>query len=593
MSGVLIVKGGDNQGEAAFPFLLDCLKHADHGQVVNATLVVPRSTGYLVRSDIIPLRLIDCALVSNVVSFSKPHQFFDGKPIAILNLHQLSNVFAASVGGMILKTVQSTGIDSFKPLSNSLDCELEDRLSFPWLAMKEPRRQTLAIVEGGRTGPDNGGVGESIYSAAAALGIDMVVFDNPGHWLRDTRYTHWYKTFIPLKLELNPSPDFTSDIVNAVRSYEGHLDGIVTFRDHYKPYVAEAALQLGLLTEPPSAYSISTDKFKTSVSEGHRAYRASSVEQASNIIQEHGLEFPLIIKPTNGFLSEGVFRIEDFGQLEAGIKGINTDRHGVEFVIEKYCDGPEVDANVVLCDEKIVFVEVCDDFPKGADVNSYGSVNTFIEEAVVLPSKLPKHEQAMLRESLTQSLLRMGFKNGFFHIEARVENSTMEYVMKEGLLDLAERRTPARCAQSCWLIEVNPRPPGIQASDASKHTYGVDYWGLGLLFAVNDKDRIKQLSHPFKQGPQYWCDILCIPVQKGGIYDSGDVCAELFTSRPDLAAHVSSSFCWLKKGDRVLDPGTGVNAWVSYFDVFSRESRAHVLEIAETIRRECRFSILS
>ena len=491
---------------AGFPFLLDCLKHGNYGQEIVAALVVPRSSGYLVRSDIIPLRLIDCVLVTKVVSFSRAHQFFDGKPIAIDNLQQLPNVFAASVGGMFLRTIEST------PLPTSLERELEDRLSFPWLSMKEPRRQTLAIVEGGRTGPDNGGVGESIYSAAAPLGIDMVVFDNPGHWLQDTRYTHWYKAFLPLKLELHPGADFTSDIVNAVRSYEGPLDGIVTFRDHYKPYVAEAALQLGLSTESSSAYSIATDKFQTSVSEGHRAYRASSVEQASHIVQEHGLEFPLIIKPTNGFLSEGVFRIEDFEQLEAGINGINKDRHGAEFVVEKYCDGPEVDANVVLCDEEIVFVEVCDDFPKGADVNSHGSVNSFIEEAIVLPSKLPEHEQSMLRKSLTQSLLRMGFKNGFFHIEARVENSTMEYVIKDGLLDLAERLTPAKGAQSCWLIEVNPRPPGIQGSDASKHTYGIDYWGLDLLFALHDKDRVKQLSHPFKQGPQYWCDIVGIPV---------------------------------------------------------------------------------
>ena len=577
---------------ASFYFVLDCLLAADRGHGSVATLIVPRSSGYIARSDIIPLRLIDCPLVTNVVSFSRPFQFFDGKPISFENLQQLPNVFAASVGGMLLTSTNSRGINSLESLSASLERELRDRLSFPWLSMQEPKRQTLAIVEGGRTGPDHGGVGESIYTAAAALGIDMVVFDNPGHWLQESRYTNWYKAFVPLKLELHPDAEFTSHILKAVRSYEGEIDGIVTFRDHYKTYVAEAAVQLGLPTDPPSAYDIATDKFKTSVSEGHHAYRASSIEQASSIVQEHRLEFPLIIKPTNGFLSEGVFRVENLSELEVGIKGINTERHGAQFVIEKYCEGPEVDANLVLCDETLIFFEASDDFPKSADSNGHGNVKTFIELANVLPSNLPDLEQAILRDSLTQSLLRMGFKDGFFHLEARVENSSMEYVTKNGVLDLAERSIPAKGYPASWLIEVNPRPPGIQESDASKHTYGIDCWGLGLLFALNDKHRIKQLSHPFTRGPQYWCEMVFIPVLKGGVYESGDVCAELFAKRPDLAAHVSGSFCFLKKGDHVPDPETGVNAWVAYFNVFSRESRAHVLKIAEIVRGECTFSIV-
>jgi len=576
----------------AFRFVLDCLIAVDPGHGSAATLVVPRSSGYIARSDIIPLRLIDCPLVASVASFSKPLQFFDGKAISIENLPDIPHLFRASVGGILLKYIDSTATNPLEPLSTSLERELRDRLSFPWLSMQEPKRQTLAIVEGGRTGPDHGGVGQSIYTAAAALGIDMVVFDNPGHWLQDPRYTTWYKAFVPLKLELHPDAAFASHIVDAVRSYGGKIDGIVTFRDHYKHYVAEAAVQLGLPTDPSSAYDIATDKFKTSVSEGHHAYRASSTEQASSIVQEHKLEFPLIIKPTNGFLSEGVFRVGNLPQLEAGIKCINTERHGAEFVIEKYCEGPEVDVNLVLCDEKSIFFEASDDFPKSADVNGHGNVKTFIELANFLPSKLPEHEQAILRDSLTQSVLRIGFKDGFFHLEARVENSSMEYVTTNGILDLAERSVPAKGAPSAWLIEVNPRPPGIQASDASKHVYGIDYWGLGLLFALNDRPRVKQLSHPFMQGPQYWCEMVFIPVLKGGMYESGDVCAELFARRPDLAAYVSGSFCFLKKGDRVPDPDTGVNAWVSYFNVFSRKSRAHVLEIAETVRRECTFSIV-
>ncbi|RDW81832.1 hypothetical protein BP6252_02944 [Coleophoma cylindrospora] len=576
----------------AFRFLLDCLSTADAKQGVAVVLVVPQSRGYIVRPDIISLRLLDCPLVKNVVSLSKTHQFFDGEPIGFGNPQQLPKTFAAAAGGMILEASGSTGGNAIEELFSPLHLELRNRLFFPWLSIHMPTRKTLAIVDGGISGPDQGGTGESIYMAAMALGIDMIVLDSPNHWVNGPRYTHWRKATIPLECSLHPAAGFTDRIVEAVRSYDGPIDGIVTFRDHYKLPVAEAALKLSLPTFAPSAYEIATDKFKTSVSEGHLAHVASSAEQASAIVHEHNLEFPLIIKPTNGFLSEGVFKAESLSELETGVSTIHTGRHGTEFVIEKYCDGPEVDANLVLCDGKLIFFEVSDDFPKGADVNGHGHVKTFIELANVLPSKLPESELTMLGAALTESLLRMGFHDGFYHLEARVENSSMDYVLKNNILDLVERETPAKGAPSSWLIEVNPRPPGIQASAAVKHTYGVDYFALGLLFALDDKERVKQLSHAFAQGPQYWCEMVFIPVEHGGVYESGDVCAELFERRPDLAAAISGSFCFLKKGDQVADPMSGINSWVAYFNVFSRESRQHLLETAETVRREVAFAIV-
>ncbi|KAI0386719.1 ATP-grasp domain-containing protein [Hypomontagnella monticulosa] len=596
---IIFVEQTENEQEridfgsaVALRFVLDCLLAASYEHESAFRLIVPQSSGYIVRSDIIPLRLLDCVPVAKTVSFSKVHQYFEGKPIILENLKQLPIVFAAAAGGMVLKSTSSIGVGTLNSLLDALDIELRNRLSFPWLSMQVPRRKTLAIVDGGISSPDHGGTGVSIYAAAAALGIDMIVFDNPGHWIEGPRYAHWRKAFIPLELKLHPDADFANKIVEAVQSYKGQIDGIVSFRDQFKVPVAEAALQLGLSTYPPSAYAIATDKFKTSISEGHHAYRASSFEQATSIIREYQLEFPLIIKPTNGFLSEGVFRVEDISQLETSIQSINADRHGKEFVIEKYCEGPEVDANFVLCDGEVTFFEASDDFPKGADINGQSNVKTFIELANVLPSKLPENELAILRDSLHKSLLRVGFSDGFYHLEARVENSSMEYAIRDNILDLTERAVPAKGAPSAWLIEINPRPPGIQASEAIKHTYGIDYWGLGLLFPLDDKDRVKQLSHAFAQGPQYWCEMVFIPVEKGGVYESEDACAELFQRRPDLAACVSKSFCFLKRGDRVMDPSTGVNSWVAYFIVFSRKSRADLLEISEAIRQEVRFSIV-
>ncbi|KAH0556714.1 hypothetical protein GP486_005496, partial [Trichoglossum hirsutum] len=64
---------------------------------------------------------------------------------------------------------------------------------------------------------------------------------------------------------------------------------------------------------------------------------------------------------------------------------IDSKRHGEDFVIEEYCSGPEVDANLVLYDGELLFFEVSDDFPKSAGTNDSGS---FIKLSNVLPSKL-------------------------------------------------------------------------------------------------------------------------------------------------------------------------------------------------------------
>ncbi|KAF2785585.1 hypothetical protein K505DRAFT_261768 [Melanomma pulvis-pyrius CBS 109.77] len=100
----------------------------------------------------------------------------------------------------------------------------------------------------------------------------------------------------------------------------------------------------------------------------------------------------------------------------------------VKYVIERYCDGSELDINVVMIDDEIILFEASDDFPKGADSNAVqGTVGTFIEVAHVLPTALPQNEQNILQEDLRQSLIRMGFHDGFFHIEARIEWSSMAY----------------------------------------------------------------------------------------------------------------------------------------------------------------------
>jgi biotin carboxylase len=576
---------------AASEFLLKFLSAAistPAGRGKAVKLIIPRVPGYIVRSDIIPLRMIDCPHVLSVVSFSEPQQWFPGDSQTNGTTERLGDVFAASAAGILLDTNEAMA-DMASDL-DALEVELRNRLSFPWLLKERRPRQTLAMVRGALRSPEYGGTGSNIYSAAKVLGIDVVVLDSPGHWLESPEYAGLCESFLPINIERDA--ELPTRIVDALSKYGKKIDGIITYLESYAALVARAAEHLSLPTAPPESFEIATDKYKTSVVEGHTAYHASSADEALYIACQPGLKYPLIVKPCRGWSSEGVSKAEDASGIANAIKTIDVNRHGARFVIEEYCDGPEVDANLILCDGELLLFEVSDDFPKSGDGNNVGSVSSFIELANVLPSKLPSSELNMLRDSLCQSLLRLGFQSGVYHLEARVKDSEMEYVVKDDIMDLEYRPTPSKAVPSSWLIEINPRPPGIQASDAVESTYGVDYVGLGLLFPLNDKERAKALSHPFANGPQYWCEMVFIPVEKGGTFNSGDVCDELKERRPDLAQHISKSVCFFKKGEAVPSPSSGHNAWVAYFNVFSRVGRAHVLEIAESIRHDIRFLVI-
>ncbi|KAK4074701.1 uncharacterized protein Triagg1_4850 [Trichoderma aggressivum f. europaeum] len=587
----------------AFQFFLQCLRAtaaSSGGPRRVVKLIVPLQKGHIVRSDIIPLRLRDSQFVETGVSFAEPLESYSGSAITPSDSSNFVALFSAATAGLILHhDSEKESDDELEALSLAVEDELENRLSFPWISPENIRRRTLVLVEGTRAHPDNSGTAATIYLAARALGINMVALDNSGHWLEGPEYAHWREAFIPTKLTDPPEEGFADRIVKSVKTYGKPVDGIVTFCDSYVTQVAQAAQQLGLRTASPDALRTATNKYLTSVFAGHQAYQASSPEEALEIVSKNNLPYPLIIKPCNGWSSEGVFRVDSLDTLTAAVKSIDTSRHGSEFVIEKYCSGPEVDTNFVLLDGEILFFEACDDFPKTADSNgpSVGSLNNFHELNSVYPSALPAREIDVLRDSFLDTLLKLGLQNGIMHLEGRVESSSVDYKTQDGVLDLHPRDAASVALEpTAWLIEINPRPLGMTGSHVIESTYGIDYWGLAMLIAVADKSRARSLSQPFKHGAQYTCVMVFIPTDFPsscqGIFDSDDICAELKVRRPDLAKHISRCGCFVKRGQKVAHPSSGVNSFLAYFNVFSRKGRREALELADKVREEVRFSFI-
>ncbi|KAL3456065.1 hypothetical protein BJX64DRAFT_271300 [Aspergillus heterothallicus] len=133
-----------------------------------------------------------------------------------------------------------------------------------------------------------------------------------------------------------------------------------------------------------------------------------------------------------------------------------------------------MDINFVLSEGELLFCEVSDDFPKTADLEqgdgesknkeaSEGKVHqqqpSFVELGNVLPWGLPPTEIQILRESLHQSLVKLGLTMGIFHLEARVQNSSVEdgVVLRSSsskpietspIIDLIPRLTPLQIPAS-------------------------------------------------------------------------------------------------------------------------------------------------
>ena len=130
----------------------------------------------------------------------------------------------------------------------------------------------------------------------------------------------------------------------------------------------------------------------------------------------------------------------------------------------------------------------------------------------------------------------------------------------------------------------------MNSSDVIETTWGVDYWSLLLAIRLRESERVPILAQPYRSGPQYHGDMIFVSASfdksKNGIWESGLVTDELCQRRPDLAKNISKHLTYARKGDKIPHPSTGVNTFVAYLNLFSRESRGHVLELAAEVRRE-------
>ncbi|KAE8855436.1 hypothetical protein PTNB73_10093 [Pyrenophora teres f. teres] len=578
-------------GRRSLGFLVDILQRTTTTHAPQAiTLIAPRGHGNIMRADIVSKRMHDVDNVEATATLAEPLQLYTDESWTAST--SLSTLFRTAAGAIRLSPLS---VVSIADAWTALERELEKRLSLP-LLLTGLKRRLLFMVEGGLGFPFGGACSWQLYETAKSLGIDLVVLAEEGHALKQQpEFGHWYHHFIPIQCGYDT--EFPARIVSAVKQYEQDsgrsADGLLTAYESYHVAVATAAQQLGLSHEPLSAYEVATDKFKTSLSEGRKSYTASSVDQALHIARTEDLPWPLIIKPCRGWASELVFKVDDIEQLEQAAPRMRSDSHGAQFVMEHYCSGPEVDINFVLYNGEVCFWDIGDETPKNAD----GGSTSFGELDYLFPSQLPEAEQRAVYDAVLRSMTRLGFRNGIYHCEARIENSLVEWRLNSrGIPSLEPRQEHNGKPAESWLIEINTRPPGGDTCDFIEATWGVDYWALLLVTKLRNASAwVHALSQPYRDGAQYHADKVWIIADwdppKKGIWESGNITEELLRRRPDLAKHVSQHRTFAKKGDQLRHQSSGANSFVAYLHIFSRHSRIHLLELATEIRNALHIEI--
>jgi biotin carboxylase len=482
--------------------------------------------------------------------------------------------------------------------------ELRDRLkNAPWLTPHPIAHKRVALLRG----RPNLTAGGPIYRAARALGLDLVIIDDEGHWLQpDTDDNRLHREAF-LSVDMTEDAGVADRITAAIARYPLPIHGVFTLSDNFFVTAARVAAALGLPTNPVSAFETSVDKYRSRLLQdapGHTA-RVSSVDELNALLSSPNPTFtpiyPLIVKPTKGWSSECVSKVSSPSDLAVAVEKA-TSRHGSAAVIEPFFDGPEIDVNFVLLDGEILFWEIADEPPCQADKRDASVLDTFSPEALTLPSALPDAEQAVARETLRELLVRVGFRTGVFHVEARVVNSGCEYRdVGGGVVDFVPRGVEMGEKAACKLIEINARPPGYRVSVPSRHTYGVDFFAAHMLAAVGDLDRLRLAARPFDHacegrtaGAQYWSRLVYVPAPKEGVvrWSSGlSPCEELKRRRPDLREKIVVAVDYCVPGERVGLYTDGARTYVAHLLVCSRVSRRDAIEAGEEVLKAFKIDV--
>ncbi|MEQ8965572.1 MAG: ATP-grasp domain-containing protein [Azospirillaceae bacterium] len=304
-----------------------------------------------------------------------------------------------------------------------------------------------------------------LFESAAAAGHELVLIHAPG----ESAPGHLPAAGPLLELDVFDAPDAALDELEAAASALA-LDGILTCREEAVPWTALAARRLGLPGIDPSASLAARDKATMRArfaAAGLNVPRHVRLGPEDAIAPPPGLTFPVVVKPTGGYSSQGVIRVDGPGGLADAVervRAINADdlraytrdpvADGVRgegwgaVIVEEFIDGPEYVAEAFAVDGRVHVLSIgYKGDPKGPH---------FEESVYLAPPPLPAEAVSAVVEQVAGGMAALGLTEGPGHCELRLRGG----------------KTPV-------LLEIGARIGGSGVSQfVVQESTGIDYAGL-------------------------------------------------------------------------------------------------------------------
>lgn len=195
------------------------------------------------------------------------------------------------------------------------------------------------------------------------------------------------------------------------------VDGIVpTPVDRPLVWMAMVAKELGLIFISPDTAVAFRHKYKMK-----EHFQHANVPCAKGILTtkerivadiEKLLNFPLILKPIDGYASRGVVKADTLNDLKNFVEETSSFSSDASIVVEEFIDGREFNAEGVCYQGSVeiyaIVEKVRDPFPRT------------VEMGHIVPPDITPAEEELIVKTITSAVLAMGMDNGAFNAEIKL-----------------------------------------------------------------------------------------------------------------------------------------------------------------------------
>ncbi|WP_309111389.1 ATP-grasp domain-containing protein [Saccharothrix sp.] len=258
-----------------------------------------------------------------------------------------------------------------------------------------------------------------MFDSACRAGIDLILVPRSDDPITPARLPAPVVELLPLPIATDP--DAALDLL-AQRHNREPFDGVMAGNEKVVQFVARAAARLGLVGLTDEAAAVVRDKALM------RARLLAAGLTIPDFVVLAGpdrwrdalrLRFPLVVKPTNGYSSLGVVRIDRPDQLAAAVARVHAlatarlaEGRPVEVLVEEYLDGVELTAESIAHQGT---VRVC-----GVSYKSDMPGPYFEETMMRAPTRLPADVVTAVEHEVVAAHVAFGVTDGTTHTELRL-----------------------------------------------------------------------------------------------------------------------------------------------------------------------------